>query len=114
MQMLLQPLVSASLSRMPDSIGSLALWPVLFGVLLVINSAAIAFVEVVIVHLDQPGSIEALRRFALRLAVLLALVPLALSVTPLGDLWLIRFAALPADLLQQAKTALWLVIRSRP
>ena len=110
MQMLLQPLVSASLSRMPDSIGSLALWPVLFGVLLVINSAAIAFVEVVIVHLDQPGSIEALRRFALRLAVLLALVPLALSVTPLGDLWLIRFAALPADLLQQAKIALWLVI----
>ena len=69
MQMLLQPLVSASLSRMPDSIGSLALWPVLFGVLLVINSAAIGFVEVVIVHLDQPGSIEALRRFALRLAV---------------------------------------------
>ncbi|MDE0198482.1 MAG: hypothetical protein OXK78_09825 [Caldilineaceae bacterium] len=110
MQMLLQPLVSASLSRMPDSIGSLALWPVLFGVLLVINSAAIGFVEVVIVHLDQPGSIEALRRFALRLAVLLALVPLALSVTPLGDLWLIRFAALPADLLQQAKAALWLVI----
>ena len=110
MQMLLQPLVSASLSRMPDSIGSLALWPVLFGVLLVINSAAIGFVEVVIVHLDQPGSIEALRRFALRLAVLLALVPLALSVTPLGDLWLIRFAALPTDLLQQAKAALWLVI----
>ena len=110
MQMLLQPLVSASLSRMPDSIGSLALWPVLFGVLLVINSAAIGYVEVVIVHLDRPGSIEALRRFALQLGLFLAFVPLVISVTPLGDLWLIRFAALPPDLLQQAKAALWLVI----
>ena len=49
MQILLQPLVSASLSRMPDSLGSLALWPVLFGVLIMTNSAAFAFVESVIV-----------------------------------------------------------------
>ncbi len=110
MQFLLQPMVSASLSRMPDSLGSLALWPVLYGILLMINSAAIAFVEVVIVHLDRPGSIEALGRFALGLGLSLAVVPVALAVTPLGDLWFIRFAALPVELVGQAKAGLWLAI----
>lgn len=110
MQILLQPLVSASLSRMPDSLSSLALWPVLYGVLLMTNSAAYAFVESVIVLLDRPGSIELLRRFTWRLGLSLAAVPLALAITPLGDLWFNRIAALPPELLHQAKLSLWLVI----
>ena len=110
MQILLQPLVSASLSRMPDSLSSLALWPVLYGVLLMTNSAAYAFVESVIVLLDRPGSIELLRRFTWRLGLSLAVVPLALATTPLGDLWFNRIAALPPELLQQATLSLWLVI----
>ncbi|MDE0631524.1 MAG: hypothetical protein OXH73_08480 [Caldilineaceae bacterium] len=110
MQILLQPLVSASLSRMPDSLSSLALWPVLYGVLLMTNSAAYAFVESVIVLLDRPGSIELLRRFTWRLGLSLAAVPLALATTPLGDLWFNRVAALPPELLHQARLSLWLVI----
>ncbi len=110
MQILLQPLVSASLSRMPDSIGSLALWPVLFGVLIMTNSAAFAFVESVIVLLDRPGSIEVLRRFTWKLAFALAAVPLVMAVTPFGDFWFLRIAALPPELLQQAKAVLWLII----
>ena len=110
MQILLQPLVSASLSRMPDSLSSLALWPVLYGVLLMTNSAAYAFVESVIVLLDRPGSIEPLRRFTWRLGLSLAAIPLALAVTPLGDLWFYRIAALPPELLHQARLSLWLVI----
>ncbi len=110
MQFLLQPMVSASLSRMPDSLGSLALWPVLYGILLMTNSAAIAFVEVAIVHLERPGSIEALGRFALGLGLSLAIVPMVLAWTPLGDLWFLRFAALPVELVGLAKEALWLTI----
>ncbi len=110
MQILLQPLVSASLSRMPDSLGSLALWPVLFGVLIMTNSAAFAFVESVIVLLDRPGSIEVLRRFTWKLGLSLAAVPLVMAVTPFGDFWFLRIAALPPELLQQAKTVLWLII----
>lgn len=110
MQILLQPLVGASLSRMPDSLSSLALWPVLYGVLLMTNSAAYAFVESVIVLLDRPGSIELLRRFTWRLGFILAAVPLALAITPLGEFWFNRIAALPPELLQQAKFSLWLVI----
>lgn len=110
MQILLQPLVSASLSRMPDSLSSLALWPVLYGVLLMTNSAAYAFVESVIVLLDRPGSIELLRKFTWRLGLSLAAVPLALATTPLGDLWFNRVAALPPELLHQARLSLWLVI----
>ena len=110
MQILLQPLVSASLSRMPDSLGSLALWPVLYGVLLMTSSAAYAFVESVIVLLDRPGSIEVLRRFTWQLGLSLAAVPLALAVTPFGNFWFMQIAALPPELLQQARTALWLII----
>jgi len=110
MQILMQPLVSASLSRMPDSLSSLALWPVLYGVLIMTNSAAYAFVESVIVLLDRPGSIEVLRRFTWRLGACLAAIPMALAITPLGDFWFDRIAALPPELLQQAKQSLWLVI----
>ncbi len=110
MQIMLQPLVSASLSRMPDSLGSLALWPVLYGVLIMTNSAAIAYVEAVIVLLDRPGSIEALQRFAWQLGLALASVPLTLAVTPIGDYWFERVAALPPELLQQAQITLWLMI----
>lgn len=110
MQIMLQPLVSASLSRMPDSLGSLALWPVLYGVLIMTNSAAIAYVEAVIVLLDRPGSIETLQRFAWQLGLTLAAVPLALAATPIGDYWFARVAALPPELLQQARVTLWLMI----
>ena len=110
MQIMLQPLVSASLSRMPDSLGSLALWPVLYGVLIMTNSAAIAYVEAVIVLLDRPGSIEALQRFAWQLGLALSAVPLTLAVTPIGDIWFERFAALPPELLMQAQITLWLMI----
>ena len=110
MQIMLQPLVSASLSRMPDSLGSLALWPVLYGVLIMTNSAAIAYVEAVIVLLDRPGSIEALQRFAWQLGLALSAVPLTLAVTPIGDIWFERFAALPPELLLQAQITLWLMI----
>ncbi len=110
MQIMLQPLVSASLSRMPDSLGSLALWPVLYGVLIMTNSAAIAYVEAVIVLLDRPGSIEALQRFAWQLGLALSAVPLTLAITPIGDMWFERFAALPPELLLQAQITLWLMI----
>lgn len=110
MQILLQPLVSASLSRMPDSLGSLALWPVLYGVLIMTNSAALAYVEAVIVLLDRPGSIEELQRFTWRLGLALATVPLLLAATPAGDYLVGRIAALPEELLQQARLALWLMI----
>ena len=110
MQILLQPLVSASLSRMPDSLGSLALWPVLYGVLIMTNSAALAYVEAVIVLLERPGSIEQLQRFTWRLGLALATIPLLLAATPAGDYLFGRIAALPAELLQQARLALWLMI----
>lgn len=110
LQIFLQPLVSASLSRMPDSLGSLALWPVLYGVLIMTNSAAFALVESVIVLLDRPGSIEALRRFTWQLGLSLAAVPLVMAITPLGEFWFTRIAALPPELLSQAKIALWLLV----
>ena len=88
----------------------MALWPVLYGVLIMTNSAAIAYVEAVIVLLDRPGSIEALQRFAWQLGLALSAVPLTLAVTPIGDIWFERFAALPPELLLQAQITLWLMI----
>ena len=110
LQISLQPLVSASLSRMPDSLGSLALWPVLYGVLIMANSAAIAYVEAVIVLLDRPGSLKALRRFTWQLGLSLSAIPLVLAVTPLGRFLFFRITGLPLELIEQAQNALWLMI----
>ena len=110
LQISLQPLVSASLSRMPDSLGSLALWPVLYGVLIMANSAAIAYVEAVIVLLDRPGSLKALRRFTWQLGLSLAAIPLVLAVTPLGRFLFLHITGLPLELIEQAQNVLWLMI----
>ena len=85
MQIMLQPLVSASLSRMPDSLGSLALWPVLYGVLIMTNSAAIAYVEAVIVLLDRPGSLRGVAPVHLATGtVAVRRFRWSLAVTPIG------------------------------
>lgn len=110
LQILIQPIVTASLSRMPQPLESLAMWPVLYGVLIMINSASIAYVEAVVVLLDRRGSVEALGRFTWQLGLFVAAVPVLLAVTPFGPFWFLRVAALPPELLPQAQFALWLMI----
>jgi hypothetical protein len=92
------PLASAAIGRMPVAIGSLAVTPVLNGLLLTARSFGLAFNEVVVALLERPGAVAALAAFARRLALATSLLLAAFAFTPLGGWWLGRVSALPRDL----------------
>ncbi len=93
--LLIQPVGSAAISRMPRALESLAGWPVVVGIVFVLRSAGTAYKEVVVAVLDRPRPLPALRRFTQILSgVTLALTALV-AFTPMADLWLVRFSGCP-------------------
>ena len=64
LNLLVQPIGSAAVSRMPRPIESLAAWSVVSGLIFMLRSPGIAFNEVVVALLDRPRSSASLWRFA--------------------------------------------------
>lgn len=110
MNMLIQPIGSAAMSRMPRALASLAAWPIIHGLIFMMRSFGIAYNEVVVALLEEPGAFAQLRRFAGLLALITTLALLLLLVTPLADLWLRDVMALPAHLLDLGRGALWIAL----
>lgn len=108
MTLLSQPLVSAALSRMPRAIDSLAIWPVISGLLFILRSPGVAYNEVVVALLDKPRSSRNLSRFTALLTLTMTMLLLLISVTPLSQLWFRHVTALNPDLTRLAERALWL------
>jgi len=108
--LVVQPIGSAGLSRMPEPIESLAVWPVVTGLLFLIRSLGFALNEVVVALLDEPGMLPNLRRFTGILAALMTAVVLLLAVTPLAGLWFGRISALPPHLTELARLGLLLAL----
>jgi hypothetical protein len=108
--LLAQPIGSAALSRMPDALASLAVWPVLSGLVFMVRGAGIAFNEVVVALLDHHGSVRNLRRFAGLLAAATTALLLLLAATPLSRLWFEGVSALPSHLAALARAGLWLAL----
>lgn len=100
--LVIQPVGTAAISRMPDVLGSLAVWPVVVGLGFVLQSVGLAFNEVVVALVARPGAREVLWRFAWRLALTLTAIWLAFSLSPLASLWFEHVANLPPDLLEPA------------
>ncbi len=110
LNLLTPPLTSAALSRMPEALPSLALWPVLTGLVFILRSGGIAYNEVVVALMDQPQAVRTLRRFALLLALLTTAALLLLAATPLSAFWFTTLSALPERLTRLAQKALWLAL----
>ncbi len=108
--LLVQPMGSAALSRMPEPLESLAIWPVVSGLLLLLRSLGFAYSEVVITLLDEPHSWYSLRRFATWLIALVTAVSLLIAATPLAMLWFGRMSALPHHLAVLARQGLWVAL----
>lgn len=108
LMLLLQPMVSAALSRMPNALESLAVWPVIFGLLMMWQSVGLAYNEAVIALLDQPHAVRRLRQFARRLIIIATLLLLVMTATPLATLWFKWVAGLGPNLVTLAERALWL------
>jgi hypothetical protein len=105
--LLIQPLGSAALSRMPLALESLAAWPVISGLIFMLRSMGVAFNEVVVALLDEPLSTKPLRRYTLLLSTGTTGALLLLAATPLSRLWLENFSALSPELAALARNGLW-------
>jgi hypothetical protein len=107
LMILVQPMGAAALGRMPHPLESLAVWPVVFGFVILWSSAGTAFTEAVVVLLDQPKSVAVLHTFTVRMVTVMIGLLLLMNATPFAALWLEHIAALPSALKVEANWALW-------
>jgi len=105
--LLSQPLISSALSRMPRALDSLAVWPVLSGLLFIFRSSGVAYNEVVVTLINKPNSFTNLKKYALILASSTTGLLLLITATPLSTIWFKYISALPASIMPLANTALW-------
>lgn len=94
LSLLVQPIGSAALARMPEALASLAVWPVANGLMFMLRSVAFALNEVVVALLDRPGAYRTLRRFTWLLGGSLLLITLAVGFTPLSRVWFVNVSGL--------------------
>ena len=102
-----QPLISTALSRMPMTLDSLAIWPVLSGLLFIFRSPGVAYNEVVVTLLDNPNSYRKLKMFAMIITSVTSILLLLITLTPLSSFYYSKVSALPAALITLGNTALW-------
>ncbi|MFW5713713.1 MAG: hypothetical protein ACOCYU_03500 [Brevefilum sp.] len=104
--LLWQPLISGTVSRMPQPVESLAVWSVVTGLLFIFRSPGMAFNEAVVALLEEPKSFSVLRKFA-RLASLVTLgIALVVVVMPLSRLWFTYISNLKTDVVPVAMNVL--------
>jgi hypothetical protein len=108
--LLVQPLGSAALSRMPLALASLAVWPVVSGFIFMLRSMGMAFNEVVVALLDEPGAAASLRRFAMLLASATTTLLILLAATPLSSWWFETVSGLSPDLAELARNSVWFAL----
>ena len=108
--LLVNPIGSAALSRMPLALDSLAVWPVLTGLIFLLRSLGIAYNEVVVALLDEPNSSPVLRRFAIWLAVATSAGLLLVAATPASDFWFRTVSALNPQLIRLAEIGIWFAL----
>ena len=105
--LLIQPMGSAALSRMPRALESLAAWPVVSGLIFMLRSMGVAFNEVVVALLDEPLSKKPLHRFTMLLSIGTTGTLFIIAATPLSRLWLENFSGLSPALSTLARNGLW-------
>jgi len=107
---LIQPLASGALTRMPAAIDSLALWPVIGGLMFLLRGPAFALNEVVIASLARHEDNTVVRRFTWRLVGLSLCIGLGFVATPFGGWWFERVVRLPVELVDTARMVMWLAL----
>lgn len=108
--LLSRPIGSAAISRMPEPLEALAVWPVLTGLVFLVRSVGMAYNEVVVAMLDRQGTWWALKRFAALVAAASSAIILLLALTPLGRLWMERVTGLQPRLASLGAQGLWLAV----
>jgi hypothetical protein len=105
--LLVAPIGSAAVSRMPRALDSLAVWPVINGLTFMLRSVGIAYNEVVVALLGLKGAVRALRRFALLLGTATSSILILVAATPVAGLYFGRISALAPALAVLATHGIW-------
>jgi hypothetical protein len=108
--LLANPIGSAALSRMPKALPSLAVWPVVTGLIFMLRSLGIAYNEVVVALLDKPGSYPNLRRFTGILSAVTTVVLFLVAATPLSYFWFGKVSGLSPELAEMARLGVWIAM----
>ncbi len=112
--LLAQPLVTISLARLENPTLSLAAWPVVFQLMLLMRSVALALPEVVIALSHGRDSFLPLRRFAYTLTVGISAVMLIFIFTPLSRWYLFGLQDMDPVVGALAQDTLWLFLLFPP
>jgi hypothetical protein len=108
--LIIQPIGSAALSRMPLPLESLAVWPVVTGIIFLLRGMGIAFNEVVLSLIDEINSYEYLKKFTAILSIASSITILVMNITPLAWIYFSDVSALPIELTKMAIIGLWIAI----
>ncbi len=108
--LLARPLGSSAIARMPLAIASLAVWPVIEGLVFVLQAMGIAYNEVVIAHLERPNARTVLRRVAWCMLAGIVCTCILFAATPLAQWWFFAVNDLPENLAVMASTAVWFAL----
>jgi hypothetical protein len=106
--LLAQPLGTAGMTRMPDPVASMAVWAPLNGLVFLMRSSGMAFNEVVIAHVHEPGWSTALNRFAHRMGLCCTAVLACVGIPAIGWWWFSGIQGLNDDLVLLGTASLWL------
>jgi hypothetical protein len=107
---IVQPIGSAAISRMPQPLDSLAVWPVITGLVFLMRGMGIAYNEVVISLIGQNNSYRNLQKFTWLLASASTILILLLTATSLSELWFSSFSGLSPGLTRLAQNGLWFAL----
>jgi hypothetical protein len=108
--LLVNPIITFALSRMPDPVASLDVWPVISGLTFILRSAGMAYNEVVVALLGESQAVYVLRRFTSSLTAVVTVAMVLVAATPLSTLWYAAAMGLPPELTALARQAFWLAL----
>jgi hypothetical protein len=110
LNMLIRPIGSAALSRMPDPIATLAIWPVLNSLSNLVLTIGWSYNEVVNALIDQRGAKRTLMRFAAILIGIETTLMILIAATPLAKIWFGNVSGLDPQSALVASQAFWFLI----
>lgn len=102
-----QPVGTAAMGRMPETIISLAVFPVLMGFIFLWRGLGFAYTEVVIANIEKARGFIMLRRFTLVMSAIFLGLYILIASTRLADMWFAGVVGLEPELTNYAKQALW-------
>jgi hypothetical protein len=105
--LLVNPIGTAAVARMPRALDSLAAWPSVVGLMFLFRCSGLSLNEVVIAMLERPDSRSAVGQFSRRLSLFVTAAFALVVLTPLGLGWFTAVQNLSPSHAQLGVTALF-------